>query len=64
MKPSQQKANNRESPDVLIERFIKEFKFKLCIAAHEKELVYRLRHDVYCEELQYEKPATPLKTRI
>ncbi|WP_386079221.1 PEP-CTERM/exosortase system-associated acyltransferase [Vreelandella sp. F11] len=61
MKPSQQKANNRESPEVLIDRFIKEFKFKLCIAAHEKELAYRLRHDVYCEELQYEKASDPIK---
>ncbi|MGP9766601.1 PEP-CTERM/exosortase system-associated acyltransferase [Halomonas sp. AOP13-D3-9] len=61
MKPFTQKVNNRETPETLIERFIKEFRFKLCIAEHEKELVYRLRHDVYCEELQYEKASDPIK---
>ncbi|MDQ7735491.1 PEP-CTERM/exosortase system-associated acyltransferase [Halomonas sp. SpR1] len=61
MKPLKHKVNNRHAPEVLIERFIKEFKFKICIDEHEKELVYRLRHDIYCEELQYEKASDPIK---
>lgn len=49
-------AENSEEPSELLERFMKEFTFKLCITEQEKQQSYRLRYDVYCEELQYEEP--------
>lgn len=61
MKPIPIKAKNREAPAALVDRFIQEFRFKLCITYYEKQLAYRLRHDVYCEELQYEEPSDPIK---
>lgn len=54
-------VENKEAPAVLIARFIQEFKFTLCITEHEKQLAYRLRHDVYCEELHYEEASDPIK---
>ncbi|WP_339881909.1 PEP-CTERM/exosortase system-associated acyltransferase [Vreelandella maris] len=59
MMPSPRIATNREAPSALLERFIQDFKFKLCITEQEKNKAYRLRHDVYCEELQYEEPTDP-----
>lgn len=61
MKPLPLVEKNRDVPSPLIERFIQEFEFKLCINEQEKHKVYRLRHDVYCEELQYEEPTDPYK---
>lgn len=54
-------AEKREKPLSLLERFIQDFNFKLCITENEKNKVYRLRYDVYCEELQYEEPSDPSK---
>lgn len=61
MKSVPLKVKKREASAVLIERFLQEFRFKLCVTEHDKQLVYRLRHDVYCEELKYEEPSDPLK---
>tara|TARA_R110001599_G_scaffold152416_4_gene337437 strand:+ start:5622 stop:6125 length:504 start_codon:yes stop_codon:yes gene_type:complete len=54
-------VKNKDASAVFITRFIQEFKFKLCITEHEKQLAYRLRHDVYCEELEYEEASDPIK---
>lgn len=61
MKPSSLQEKNSEAPAVLLERFMQEFKFKLCATLEEKEKVYHLRHNIYCEELQYEEPSDPIK---
>ncbi|MDQ7728556.1 PEP-CTERM/exosortase system-associated acyltransferase [Halomonas sp. SpR8] len=61
MKPSPLSENRIKVPSDLIERFIQEFSFKLCMTEQEKQQAYRLRHDVYCEELQYEEPTDPYK---
>ncbi len=39
---------------VSTEAFLKEFSFSLALDQKSKERVYRLRHKVYCEELEYE----------
>ncbi|WP_438765224.1 PEP-CTERM/exosortase system-associated acyltransferase [Kushneria sp. TE3] len=36
------------------EEFLQEFSFSLALDQMSKERVYRLRHKVYCEELEYE----------
>ena len=59
MKPFLIAEKNMEAPSPLLERFIQEFKFILCINEHQKHKVYRLRYDVYCEELKYEEPTDP-----
>ncbi len=44
-----------QSPSTL-ERFMKEFRFSLALTPQEKQRIYRLRHDIYCVELEYEEP--------
>lgn len=49
--------SNAESSTQLLERFRKGFRFRLATSDEDKRKVYRLRHEVYCEELGYEEPS-------
>lgn len=50
---------SRISPQ-LFERFRETFTFRLAADDETRRRIFRLRHDVYCEELGYEAPADPL----
>lgn len=59
-------ASTNEAPqdmEPLLARFMDEFSFQLAVSEAEKEEVFRLRHDVYCEELKGIDPAD-LKRRL
>jgi len=43
----------------LLSRFMKEFSFHIAESEADKEKVFRLRHDVYCEELKGIDPSDP-----
>lgn len=47
---------NRGKKADILKRFTQEFSFKIAKSEAEKERIYRLRYDVYCEELKYEEP--------
>ncbi|MDR9438127.1 MAG: PEP-CTERM/exosortase system-associated acyltransferase [Halomonas sp.] len=49
--------SNAESSTQLLERFRSEFRFKLAKSDEEKRRIYRLRYEIYCDELGYEEPA-------
>lgn len=49
--------SNAESSAQLLERFRSGFRFRLAKSDEEKKKIYRLRHEVYCEELGYEEPS-------
>src|SRR5690554_4311475 len=57
MSLTQTSRPSRMKMDSLMARFMDEFSFNLAITPFEKERVYRLRYEVYCDELGYEKPA-------
>lgn len=57
MAQTQTSWKNREATDQLLARFVKEFRFCLATSPQEKQRIFRLRYDVYCEELGYEEPA-------
>ncbi|SFU69647.1 PEP-CTERM/exosortase system-associated acyltransferase [Halomonas korlensis] len=38
-------------------RFMQEFRFHLAVSKQQKQRIYRLRYEIYCEELAYEDPA-------
>lgn len=61
MKPFLSSIKDSEEFAMLLEQFMNEFTFKLARSEEDKERVYRLRYDIYCEELGYEKPSDPLK---
>lgn len=61
MKPFSSSIKDSDQSSMLLEQFMDEFRFKLARSAQDKERVYRLRYDIYCEELGYEKPSDPLK---
>ncbi|MCK2184059.1 PEP-CTERM/exosortase system-associated acyltransferase [Halomonas getboli] len=44
----------------LFERFRETFDFRLAVDDETRRRIFRLRHDVYCEELGFEDPADPL----
>lgn len=48
---------NSESSTQLLERFRNGFRFVLAKSEEEKKKIYRLRHDIYCDELGYEEPS-------
>ena len=56
MAPPQTSLRDREATDRLLTRFVNEFSFSLAITPQEKQRVFRLRYDVYCDELGYEQP--------
>lgn len=47
-------------PHPVLERFMKEFSFRIADDEAQKHRVFRLRHDVYCEELGFEPPTDPV----
>ncbi|WP_181244371.1 PEP-CTERM/exosortase system-associated acyltransferase [Halomonas sp. ND22Bw] len=47
-------------PAHLFDRFREAFTFRLADDEETRRRIFRLRHDVYCEELGYEAPADPL----
>ncbi|MDI5892531.1 PEP-CTERM/exosortase system-associated acyltransferase [Halomonas rhizosphaerae] len=49
--------SNAESSTQLLERFRSGFRFRLATSDEEKRKVYRLRYEVYCDELGYEEPS-------
>ncbi|QJR00175.1 PEP-CTERM/exosortase system-associated acyltransferase [Halomonas sp. PGE1] len=57
MAQTQTSWKNREATDQLLARFVKEFRFCLATSPQDKKRIFRLRYDVYCEELGYEEPA-------
>lgn len=57
MAPPQTSLRDREATDRLLTRFVNEFSFSLAITPQDKQRVFRLRYDVYCDELGYEEPA-------
>ncbi|WP_108445489.1 PEP-CTERM/exosortase system-associated acyltransferase [Halomonas denitrificans] len=61
MKPFLASSKDSKEFSSLLEQFMNEFIFKLAISAQEKERIYRLRYDIYCEELGYEEPRDPSK---
>ena len=56
MKPASA-VHDEVSASQLLERFRSGFRFKLALTEEERRKAYRLRHRVYCEELEYEEPA-------
>lgn len=48
---TQKSANER------LTHFMQEFRFRLAASKQEKHRIYRLRYEIYCEELAYEQPA-------
>lgn len=48
--------DTQKSASEILTRFMQEFRFTLADSRLEKHRIYRLRYDVYCEELAYEKP--------
>ncbi|TLF53014.1 PEP-CTERM/exosortase system-associated acyltransferase [Halomonas urmiana] len=48
---------NAESSTQLLERFRSGFRFILAQSKEEKKKIYRLRYDIYCDELGYEEPS-------
>lgn len=56
MTSSSVSRQGHEEPNYLLARFMDEFSFSLALSPQEKQRIYRLRHDIYCEELGYEEP--------
>lgn len=50
-------AGKEESSKQLLERFRSGFRFILATSEEEKKKIYRLRYDIYCDELGYEEPS-------
>lgn len=50
-----------ESSTQLLDRFKSGFRFILAKSAAEKKKIYRLRYDIYCDELGYEEPSDALE---
>lgn len=46
----------RSSTTDLFERFINDFTFNIAISDSEKNRIYKLRHEVYCQEIGYHPP--------
>lgn len=49
--------SNAESSTQLLDRFRSGFRFRLATSDEDKRRIYRLRYEVYCEELGYEEPS-------
>ena len=49
------KENHIDQQDIF-SIFINEFIFKIAINDKDKKKVYRLRHEVYCQEIGYQPP--------
>ncbi|GHE21830.1 PEP-CTERM/exosortase system-associated acyltransferase [Halomonas urumqiensis] len=56
-------ASGNTSLDAVVNDFKSEFRLSIPANARERERAFRLRHDVYCEELKYEPP-TDAKRRL
>ncbi|WP_280549263.1 PEP-CTERM/exosortase system-associated acyltransferase [Halomonas sp. 11-S5] len=50
-------GSNAESSTQLLDRFKSGFHFRLATSDEDKRRIYRLRYEVYCEELGYEEPS-------
>ncbi|MCA1770323.1 MAG: PEP-CTERM/exosortase system-associated acyltransferase [Halomonas sp.] len=61
MKPLASNVNDSEKMKSLLERFMTDFSFQLATNDLERQQVYRLRHDVYCEELRGIEPVDTFK---
>lgn len=61
MATSSMPLHDREKRADILMRFTQEFSFKLAETQAEKERIYRLRYDVYCEELKYEAPTDAVR---
>ncbi|MEQ6916341.1 PEP-CTERM/exosortase system-associated acyltransferase [Halomonas aquatica] len=61
MKPFSSSTKDSDESSMLLKQFMDEFSFKLAKSPQDKERVYRLRYDIYCAELGYEKPSDPLR---
>ncbi|WP_290789547.1 PEP-CTERM/exosortase system-associated acyltransferase [Halomonas sp.] len=59
MTASEQKIRRFTGMKPLLERFMKDFSFQIASSESERQQVYRLRYDVYCEELQGIDPVDP-----
>lgn len=60
MKHLSPQEKKTEATQHILEKFMQEFNFKLCITHEEKKKVYHLRHEIYCKELKYEEPTDPI----
>ncbi len=49
--------DTQKSASAILTRFMQEFRFRLADTAQDKFRIYRLRYEIYCEELAYEEPA-------
>lgn len=49
--------DRQKSASEILTRFMQEFRFQLADSKQEKHRIYRLRYEIYCEELAYEEPA-------
>lgn len=54
---SRSSDSNVESSTHLLDRFRSGFRFRLATSDEDKRRIYRLRHEIYCEELGYEEPS-------
>ncbi|MBE0490075.1 MAG: PEP-CTERM/exosortase system-associated acyltransferase [Halomonas sp.] len=61
MKPLASNVDDSEKVKSLLERFMRDFSFQIATSDLERQQVYRLRHDVYCEELHGIEPVDPIK---
>jgi N-acyl amino acid synthase of PEP-CTERM/exosortase system len=57
MKSSSSTKKNNSPKDLLLNRFQKDFLFRIAIDEKDRMDAFRLRYQVYCEELGYEEPA-------
>ncbi|MGP9696750.1 GNAT family N-acyltransferase [Halomonas sp. AOP27-A1-34] len=56
MEKNQQKENSSTTAYDFFASFKNDFNFKIAITDIEKRRIYKLRHDVYCQEIGYQAP--------
>jgi len=61
MTASQKMTHIRSSTAELFESFLKDFTFNVAVSDEEKNRIYRLRHEVYCQEIGYHPPGMERK---
>lgn len=61
MEASQKMTHIRSSTADLFQSFIEDFSFNVAISDTEKNRIYRLRHEVYCQEIGYHPPGIASK---
>ncbi|SEL51007.1 PEP-CTERM/exosortase system-associated acyltransferase [Halomonas daqiaonensis] len=61
MEASPKMKHSQSSTSDLFASFIEDFSFNVAISDAEKNRIYKLRHEVYCQEIGYHPPGTAPK---